>query len=42
MHLHVFQDKWKILFEINAAASFKPLQVPRAIGSVYEKFSLMT
>lgn len=34
--------KWKILFEIKAAGNFKLLQVPCAIGNVYEKFSLMT
>lgn len=38
----IFQGKWNILFKINAAANFKPFQVPRTIGSVYEKFSLMT
>lgn len=39
MRLRIFQGKWNILFKINAAAGF---QVPRTIGSVYEKFFLMT
>lgn len=43
MRLRIVQGKWNILFKINnAIVSFETFQVPRTIGSVYEKFSLMT